>query len=105
MQADHQIEETILIPKKQNRLRRRDQIHLAWGWCCCYCGKMLTDRDATLDHIVAKANGGATERRNLASCCFSCNAAKQAQPWREWFRAQPFWTECRERWIEHWLEQ
>lgn len=66
---------------------------------------MLNERDATLDHVVPKHAGGLTIKNNLVSCCFSCNSHKSGREWREWFRSRPYWTECRERWIDHWLEQ
>ena len=48
----HQIEGTEYIPKKEakNRLRRR--VLEAWGWSCAYCGAMLEERGATLDHVI-----------------------------------------------------
>lgn len=102
---DHQIEETHLIPKKQYKLRFRDQIFLNWGWCCAYCGGMLGERDATLDHVIPKVQGGLTVRNNLVACCLGCNSRKAHHPWRTWYRGQEFWTESRERWIEQWLEE
>jgi len=31
---------------------------------------------ATIDHIIARANGGSDEDNNLTTCCFVCNAKK-----------------------------
>lgn len=102
---NHQIDQTILIPKKQVKYRLRDQIFLAWGWCCAYCGSMLGEKDATLDHVLAKKKGGLTIKKNLVACCFGCNSGKSATDWKQWFRSRPYWSEVRERWIEEWLEQ
>lgn len=42
---------------------------------CGYCG-----RDATsVDHIIAKANGGTDDESNLISCCRKCNSFKGAR--------------------------
>jgi len=101
---DHQIIETEYIPKKEakNRLRRR--VLESWGWSCAYCGVMLEERGATLDHIVPKAKGGLTVRENLVGCCLGCNSSKAHIPWKTWFRGQDFWTDYRERWIENWVD-
>lgn len=42
---------------------------------CGYCGQAAT----TVDHIIAKANGGTDDESNLISCCRSCNASKGAK--------------------------
>jgi 5-methylcytosine-specific restriction protein A len=49
-------------------------------WSCTYCGKHLEGADATVDHIVALANGGdRTDPSNLTSSCRSCNSRKKDQ--------------------------
>ena len=101
---DHQIDSTHLIPKKQNKLRFRDQIFLSWGYCCAYCAEPL-GRNPTLDHVHPKAKGGLTTRDNLIACCFNCNGRKGATAdWKKWYRRQQFWSEGREMTIEEWLE-
>ncbi len=42
---------------------------------CGYCGREAT----TVDHIVAKANGGSDDESNLIACCTSCNGRKGAK--------------------------
>lgn len=42
---------------------------------CGYCGQDAT----TVDHIVAKANGGTDELSNLIACCKPCNTTKGAR--------------------------
>jgi 5-methylcytosine-specific restriction endonuclease McrA len=102
--VDHQIEGTKLIPRKEAKLRFRDQIHLAWNWCCAYCREPL-GRSATLDHVVPKVKGGLTVRANLISCCLACNSHKQHTDWREWYQAQKFHNPIQEQAITNWLEQ
>lgn len=46
------------------------------GFVCAYCGKHLEGKDATADHIVAKANGGTDDAWNLVASCVSCNGRK-----------------------------
>lgn len=42
---------------------------------CGYCGQQAT----TVDHIIAKANGGTDDETNLISCCRTCNSIKGAK--------------------------
>ena len=103
--VQHQIVEATLVPKKQTKLRFRDSVFLAWGWCCAYCGKMLSQHDATLDHIHPRHAGGLTERKNLVACCFACNSHKSGREWKEWYKSRDYYSECRERWIDEWMDQ
>lgn len=41
---------------------------------CVYCGSYGSD---SIDHIIASANGGTDDLRNLTAACTSCNAAKR----------------------------
>lgn len=41
---------------------------------CVYCGNYGSD---SIDHIIASANGGTDDLRNLTVACASCNAAKR----------------------------
>lgn len=103
-QVDHQISETELIPRKEAKLRFRDQILLRWDYKCAYCDEPL-GRSATLDHVVPKVKGGTTEKRNLVACCLACNSLKSGQDWQEFFRAQPFHCGLREQAILDWISQ
>ncbi len=100
---DHTIDETILVSKRRQKVRFRDFILLAFGYCCAYCSEPL-GRNPTLDHVHPKARGGLTTRDNLIACCFSCNSRKGANDWKKWYRRQDFWSEGREMTIEEWLE-
>ena len=104
MVPDHQISEKELIPKKEAKLRFRDQILLAWDHACAYCRDPL-GRSATLDHVVPKVKGGLTVRENLVACCLACNSHKMHHDWLEWYRSQGFHSELQERAIEAWLSQ
>jgi hypothetical protein len=46
-------------------------------WTCEGCGKELRDFDATVDHKIELARGGAAyDLANLQALCRSCNSAK-----------------------------
>lgn len=103
-QVDHQISETELIPRKEAKLRFRDQILLAWDYACAYCREPL-GRSATLDHVVPKVKGGVTVKPNLVACCLACNSHKMHHDWLEWYRSQAFHCELQEEAITEWLNQ
>lgn len=49
--------------------------------CCCYCGRKMTKiKDHrfqfTIDHIIAKSNGGSNHAFNRVPCCRTCNYLK-----------------------------
>lgn len=43
---------------------------------CFYCGKGLSFRKATLDHVIPVIRGGKTELENLVLACSICNNQK-----------------------------
>ena len=101
---DHTIDGTELVSKRRSKVRFREFILLAFGYCCAYCAEPL-GRNPTLDHVHPKAKGGLTTRANLIACCFNCNGRKGATAdWKKWYRRQQFWSEGREMTIEEWLE-
>jgi DNA-directed RNA polymerase subunit N (RpoN/RPB10) len=40
---------------------------------CFYCGKSLTNKEVTIEHIIPKSSGGKDNLDNLAVCCRSIN--------------------------------
>lgn len=52
-----------------------------WGrtkWCE-YCGKNLTRRSRTLDHVIPRSKGGNGVKANLAVVCLDCNQKKKSR--------------------------
>lgn len=43
---------------------------------CALCGRKISYKDMTLDHVIPLALGGADEVENLQSCCAVCNCFK-----------------------------
>lgn len=89
------------LQKRVAKKRFRKQIFEDWG-CCAYCGK---ENPTTLDHVVPKARGGATTRKNLIAACGDCNILKSSEDWCVWYRSQYFWTLEREERILCWVNQ
>lgn len=43
------------------------------GLRCQYCGKPLTEEEATVDHVIPLAAGGTNGSSNLVVACEECN--------------------------------
>lgn len=43
---------------------------------CQYCSLELTAKEATLDHVVPRSQGGKTSWENIVCCCPPCNRKK-----------------------------
>lgn len=54
---------------KKNLLRRDNYI-------CQYCGKKLTDKSGTIEHIMPTSRGGKHVWENVAAACWKCNNKK-----------------------------
>ncbi len=89
------------LQRKVAKKRFRKQIFEYWG-CCAYCGR---ENPTTLDHVIPRAKGGATVRRNLIAACGDCNILKSSEDWYSWFRSQNFWTVEKEYKILNWVNQ
>lgn len=43
---------------------------------CQYCARDLSTKEATLDHVVPRSQGGKTAWENIVCCCATCNRKK-----------------------------
>jgi 5-methylcytosine-specific restriction endonuclease McrA len=55
---------------------RRTVVFSRDNWCCQYCGRGCSTREATIDHVKPKSRGGPTSWRNCVTACRSCNRKK-----------------------------
>lgn len=46
---------------------------------CAYCGKAISQKEATIDHILPKSQGGLTTWENVALACHRCNCKKDSR--------------------------
>ena len=46
------------------------------GYQCQYCSKTLSSKEATLDHVIPRSQGGRTTWENVVCCCTHCNRKK-----------------------------
>ena len=51
---------------------------------CHYCGKKVSPRSLTMDHIVPIIRGGKSSKGNVAPACKDCNSKKKHSLLMEW---------------------
>jgi len=56
--------------------RQRFEILRRDGYTCRYCGAQAPDVPLTVDHVIPRTLGGATEPSNLVTACRDCNNGK-----------------------------
>lgn len=53
------------------------------NFICQYCGKKLTLKTGTKDHVIPFSKGGPTTMKNLVAACGVCNAKKEDHTCKE----------------------
>lgn len=56
--------------------RRQKKAYHLWDGKCVYCEKIITKKEATLDHWVPKRDGGVGGPHNYVLACQPCNVRK-----------------------------
>jgi CRISPR/Cas system Type II protein with McrA/HNH and RuvC-like nuclease domain len=96
----------VVLSPKVARKRFRESIFQDWNWQCAYCDRQLSERDATIDHIVPKHRGGHNTRNNLACACSNCNKDKGSQNVFDYLSPDHRnYSEQRVAKIQTWMEQ
>ena len=67
---------------------------IEFGKRCVYCGREMK---LSQDHVIPLNSGGTYTKDNIVPACKRCNSSKAARPFLEWYRAQPFYNEEREK--------
>ncbi|MFN0302667.1 MAG: HNH endonuclease [Burkholderiales bacterium] len=57
------------------------------GHRCFFCDQPIPSGEASVEHLVATANGGTNEDDNCVVCCKALNAAFGSRPYKEQLRA------------------
>lgn len=65
---------------QNNRLSR---MLFAQGGLCFFCKGPISTPDASVEHLVAKANGGSDRDDNCVACCKSLNTLLGSKPLKE----------------------
>lgn len=65
---------------------------------CWVCGKTLSRKTATADHLLPKSHGGSDAQKNLLPCCWLCNNQRgnRELTQEEWAKARS-WTPTPEK--------
>jgi len=70
------------------RKAKRFAIYHRDSFTCCYCGcRFDSSVGLSLDHVVARENGGDNAATNLITACISCNSRKGDTPIHEFVDA------------------
>lgn len=65
----------MVADSKRKKLIRNDVVRRD-GLDCCFCGKQLSFRTVTLEHIVPVSKRGSFNRSNLTISCEKCNSKR-----------------------------
>jgi len=55
---------------------KRERLIQQYGPYCCYCSKYLPKEEMTIEHLMAKRDGGSNAIENLRLACFYCNHSR-----------------------------
>jgi HNH endonuclease len=78
---------------KSQKHKIKAAVKQRFGGACAYCG--CVPRFLTLDHVVARSQGGLDVKSNLAAVCQRCNKSKGSRPLWVWWQASSCWNEER----------
>ncbi len=74
----------VRLPYEQYRLAvTKTNVLLRDEYTCQYCGRKLSERTGTVDHVVPTSRGGKHNWRNVTAACEDCNVAKGDRTPRE----------------------
>lgn len=62
-------------PKRSARLSKKN-IYLRDNYKCQYCGIRVTEKTASIDHVIPQSKGGKGSWDNLSTSCRKCNSIK-----------------------------
>ena len=68
--------ETDVGPKLIKPKISRFGVFLRDGFTCQYCGKKVSPKKLTIDHVLPKSKGGKTTWTNVVTACIDCNLKK-----------------------------
>lgn len=76
-------------------LKQRRQWLMSQNPHCAYCGRKLSSRMATVDHVIPRALGGTNRLDNLRLSCRECNNIKGDSEWRQEMRERSLSSQAR----------
>lgn len=85
--------------KREKRDRLLDRLIDIRGIYCFYCGEEMHKKDMTIEHLVAKSNGGGNDIYNLYLAHTFCNREAGSKSINEKLELRNFMTE--EAWSKY----
>jgi septum formation topological specificity factor MinE len=64
-------------------MKQLERLLLFQGNRCFFCDQAIPPGEASVEHLVATANGGVNDDDNCVACCKSLNAAFGSKPYKE----------------------
>lgn len=66
--------------------KRLERLMFVQGGACFFCKQLLPKADASIEHLLASANGGGNNEENCVACCKSLNAIFGSMSLRDKFQ-------------------
>jgi hypothetical protein len=68
-------------------MKQLERLLVMQGRRCFFCDEAIPTGEASVEHLVASANGGSNDDENCVVCCKTLNAAFGSKPYKEKLRA------------------
>lgn len=68
-------------------MKQLERLLVMQGRRCFFCDEVIPSGEASVEHLVASANGGSNDDENCVVCCKALNAAFGSKPYKEKLRA------------------
>ena len=66
-----------------NTMKQLERLLFVQGGDCFFCKKPLPKAEASVEHLVASANGGSNAEENCVACCKSLNSLLGSKPLKD----------------------
>lgn len=66
-------------------MKQLDRLLFEQGGDCFFCKQPLAKADASIEHLVAQANGGTSAEENVVACCKAINSLLGSKPLKDKF--------------------
>jgi len=92
-------DKTYTMTNQEKRIKKLNKIIELRGLYCFYCGEQMRNKDMTIEHLMAKSNGGTNDLHNLYLAHSWCNKeagsnyTKDKKKMRE-TRTEEAWYRC-----------
>ncbi len=70
------VADTTVAPRLSRPKLSRLGVFIRDGFRCQYCGRRISYKNLTIDHVIPRSRGGRTEWTNVVSSCVPCNTKK-----------------------------